>query len=110
MSDPTPLEISVDDLHALHAGGAPVTILDVREPHELEICKFEDSLDIPMHSVPANLDKLKDAELIVVVCHSGMRSLQVTRWLRENGFVHTTNLAGGIDSWARQIDGSMATY
>jgi len=110
MSAQTPLEISVEDLHEMRTAGAPVTILDVREPQELAICKFEDSLDIPMQSVPANLDRLKDAGLIVVVCHSGMRSFQVTRWLRENGYGHTTNLAGGIDSWARRIDNSMATY
>ena len=110
MNDPTPLEITVENLHALRAAGTPLTILDVREPHELDICKFEDSLDIPMHSVPTNLDKLGDTALIVVVCHSGMRSLQVTRWLRENGFAHAVNLAGGIDSWARRIDSSMQTY
>jgi len=110
MTDQTPLEITVQELSALRASDDPVTILDVREPHELAICKLEDSLDIPMRSIPANLDKLRDAGLLVVVCHSGMRSFQVTQFLRQNGFGHATNLKGGIDSWAREIDPGMATY
>jgi rhodanese-related sulfurtransferase len=110
MSDQTPLEITVQELSTRRASGDPVTILDVREPQELAICKIDGSLDIPMQSVPANLDRLKDASLLVVVCHSGMRSMQVTRWLRQNGIDQATNLMGGIDSWAREIDSNMATY
>lgn len=110
MPDDTPLEISVQDLSDLRAAGKTFTLLDVREPQELEICKFEDSLDIPMQSVPANLDRLREAAPLVVVCHSGMRSWQVTQWLRQNGIDDVSNLRGGIDSWAREIDTSMATY
>ncbi len=110
MEEQTPLEISVQELSAMRDAGDALTILDVREPHELAICKIEGSLDIPMQSVPANLGKLGDAECLVVICHSGMRSMQVTRWLRQNGVDCATNLKGGIDSWAREIDSSMATY
>lgn len=110
MSSETPLEITVQQLNGMMSAGDALTILDVREPQELAICKFEDSLDIPMQSVPANLEKLRDAELLVVVCHSGMRSWQVTQWLRQQGVANATNLSGGIDSWAREIDTSMATY
>ena len=110
MNDQTPIEITVQELSALRGSDEALTILDVREPHELAICKIDGSLDIPMQSVPANLDKLQDAGLLVVVCHSGMRSFQVTRWLRENGFDRATNLKGGVDSWAREIDTEMATY
>ncbi len=110
MSDQTPLEISVQHLSALRESKDPMTILDVREPQELAICKIDGSLDIPMQSVPANLDKLDKDTLLVIVCHSGMRSMQVTQWLRHNGFHHATNLMGGIDSWAREIDTNMAKY
>ena len=110
MTDETPLEISVRQLSTILAAGEPVTILDVREPQELAICKFENSLDIPMQSVPANLEKLKESGRLVVVCHSGMRSWQVTQWLRQQGVEAATNLAGGIDSWACEIDTNMATY
>ncbi len=110
MSTETPLEISVQELSGMMAAGNSLTILDVREPQELAICKFEKSLDIPMQSVPANLEKLQNIDFLVVVCHSGMRSWQVSQWLRQQGIENATNLAGGIDSWAREIDSSMATY
>ena len=110
MSAENPHEITVQRLSEIITTGSSLTILDVREPKELAICKFENSLDIPMQSVPANLEKLRDTELIVVVCHSGMRSWQVTQWLRQQGIENATNLTGGIDSWAREIDTSMATY
>ena len=110
MTEEIPLEISVQQLDEIRTAGDPVTILDVREPQELAICKIGGSLDIPMQTVPANLDKLQKTELLVVVCHSGMRSAQVTQWLRQQGFENATNLSGGIDSWAREIDTSMATY
>ena len=110
MNTDIPLEISVQQLNGMLTAGDPLTILDVREQQELLICKFENSLDIPMQSVPGNIDKLRDADLLIVVCHSGMRSWQVTQWLRQQGIDKATNLSGGIDSWAREIDTSMATY
>ena len=110
MTDETPLEISVQDLNAMRTAGEPVTLLDVREPHELAICKFDDSLDIPMRNVPENLEALRQAERLVVVCHSGMRSWQVTQFLRQQGIARVSNLAGGIDGWAREIDPAMPTY
>lgn len=110
MADDTPLEISVHELNEALVAGKAVTLLDVREPHELEICKFADSLDIPMHSVPGNLETIRQAAPLVVICHSGVRSWQVTQWLRQNGVDNVSNLRGGIDSWAREIDTNMPTY
>ena len=110
MTEGKPLEISVRELDALRAAGTSPTILDVREPQELAICKIEGSLDIPMQDIPAHLEQLRDHDWLVVICHSGMRSWQVTQWLRQNGIKQVTNLVGGIDSWAREIDTDMATY
>ncbi len=110
MPDEMPLEISVQELDTRRTAGDALVILDVREPQELAICKIEGSLDIPMQSVPANLDKLDKSTPLIVVCHSGMRSMQVTQWLRQNGFANATNLRGGVDSWAREIDTSLAIY
>jgi rhodanese-related sulfurtransferase len=47
---------------------------------------------------------------VAVACHHGMRSMQAVAWLRRNGYENVTNLAGGVDAWARQIDPSMSTY
>lgn len=104
------MEITVRDLDDLRRSDEALTILDVRNPPEIEICSFADSTNIPMHEVPENLDRLPGNGTLVVICHSGMRSYQVTAWLRQNGFANAVNLRGGIDSWARKIDPTMPAY
>ena len=104
------MEITVGELDGMRRAGAALTILDVRNPPEIAICAIADSTNIPMHEVPANLDRLPGEGALVVICHSGMRSYQVTAWLRQNGFANAVNLRGGIDAWAREIDPAMAVY
>lgn len=104
------VEITVQDLDEMRRSAAAHIILDVREPSEIAICAFVDSTNIPMHEIPANLDRLPGEGALVVICHSGMRSRQVTAWLRQNGFANAVNLSGGIDGWAREIDPTMAVY
>lgn len=85
-------------------------ILDVREPWEIALCQIPSSVAIPMGQIPSRLRELpKDREL-VVVCHHGMRSLQVARFLERNGFERLCNLEGGIDRWARELDPAMPVY
>ena len=114
LGDQTPLEIDVLEFSAWRDAGRPHVVLDVREPWECEICAFRDSLDIPMGDVPQRLGELSgqlsDAAPLVVVCHHGMRSRQVTHWLRAQGIRQATNLTGGIDAWARIVDRSMSLY
>lgn len=104
------IEFSVQNLAALRDGGADYTLLDVREPQEIEICSIQDSLNIPMQQVPANLDKLSSAGTLVVMCHLGGRSAQVVAWLHQNGFPNAVNLTGGIDAWAREVDSDTPIY
>lgn len=106
----TPFEIDVQTLHELRESGVEHTVLDVREAWEFDICALSGSVHVPLQQVPAAGDRLPRDGLLVVVCHHGMRSAQATRWLRAQGWDHATNLAGGIDAWARQVDTSMRTY
>jgi rhodanese-related sulfurtransferase len=105
-----PLQVDVGQLDSMRKQGQKVTILDVREPWEAAICAIAGSVNVPLSTLPQNLDGLPRAQPLVVLCHHGMRSLQAVRWLRQNGFNNATNLQGGIDAWARQVDRSMATY
>lgn len=105
-----PMEIDVLEFSAWREDGRPHAILDVREPWEREICAFSGSLDIPMAEVPQRLAELPEGEALVVICHHGMRSRQVTQWLRAQGVQRATNLSGGIDAWARIVDRSMDLY
>lgn len=107
---PLPFEIDVAELARLRATGEAFALLDVREPWELEICRFDDSLAIPLQSLPAKLDELPRDRLLVVHCHHGGRSLRAVHWLRAQGFDKAVNLAGGVDAWSRDIDPAMRTY
>ena len=86
------------------------TLLDVRQPEEVAICQIENSLNIPMGDIPAKKDTLNPDDAIVVICHHGMRSAQIAMYLDQNGFDNITNLTGGIDAWAIEVDNSMQRY
>jgi len=85
-------------------------LLDVREPFEVATCAVAGSRHIPMRQIPENLPDLPRDRQILVLCHIGARSLRVTQFLRANGFTQVTNVAGGIDAWAEQIDQTLARY
>ena len=65
---------------------------------------------IPMGSIPANLQALDSEEPVVCYCHHGMRSLDVTVWLRSQGVENVRSLAGGIDRWSLEIDQAVPRY
>lgn len=101
--DPLALKARLDQ-------GDELLLLDVREPWEYEICRIQGSTPIPMKEVPGRMVELEEAEEVVVICHHGMRSAQVATFLARSGMANVMNLAGGIDAWARSVDGSMPTY
>lgn len=105
-----PLEIDVLELAAWRSAGRPHVVLDVREPWEVEICALPDSRSLPMGQVPERLAEVPKDGTLVVLCHHGMRSRQVTGWLRAQGFGNAVNLSGGIDAWARVVDPSIPVY
>lgn len=99
MSD-LPFEIDVTTLKKYRETDVDHIVLDVREPAETASHAFQGAVEIPMGEVPQNLDKLPEDKTIVVLCHIGGRSMQVTGWLRQQGFENVTNLRGGIEAWA----------
>lgn len=111
-------EISVQDVAAKVKAGEQFVWLDVREPNELSAAAIANELvvNVPMSelaqkqiaALPPNAED-KDAE-IVVFCHHGMRSAQVAAWLQGQGWTNVVSMEGGIDAWAKQIDGSVGLY
>ncbi|MDF9392062.1 MULTISPECIES: rhodanese-like domain-containing protein [Methylococcus] len=85
-------------------------LLDVREPDEFAFCHIEGSVHIPMGEIVSRLSELDPDRTTVVVCHHGMRSFQVGRFLETQGFGQVINLAGGIDAWAREADPGIPRY
>ncbi|MEF8793102.1 rhodanese-like domain-containing protein [Thiohalorhabdus sp.] len=107
---PDTIEIDVDTLARLRQAVPPPVVLDVREPRELAVCALEDAVHIPMGEIPARLDELPADRQLVVMCHHGVRSMQVTRFLRHQGYTNVRNLAGGIDAWSDRIDPALPRY
>ena len=106
-----PLELPVDAAKRL-LDGTPrgARLVDVREPYEAEICRVAGAIFIPMRQVPERLSELpRDAHLLVI-CHTGVSSLRVVEFLRARGFGAVSNVAGGIDAWAAQIDSTLRRY
>jgi rhodanese-related sulfurtransferase len=91
--------------------GAAVTLLDVREPWEIETAHMAGAKLVPMGDIPSRAHQELDPEdHIVVVCHHGVRSLNVTAWLRQQGFENAQSMRGGIDAWSRSVDATVPVY
>ena len=105
-------QLQADELHAWLADStrARPLVLDVREPWEHEICNIADSRLLPMQEIPARWQELPADTPIVVMCHHGMRSLQVAQFLKHSGLAQVYNLSGGIAAWAAQVDPDMPQY
>ena len=112
MDDQTyPLEISVTEAkRLLDQSPCGVMLIDVREPYETEIAKINGAELIPMRQIPEHAHSLPRGEQLLIMCHHGGRSLKVTEYLRAQGYTAVTNIAGGIDAWAEQIDRTLARY
>jgi adenylyltransferase/sulfurtransferase len=90
--------------------GEKLTIVDVREPNELQINRIPGSLHIPLGDIPKRYNELDpDAELIMQ-CKSGARSAKAADFLRSVGFKHVLNLKGGILDWIDKVDPSQPKY
>lgn len=108
----TKVEITPVELKQKLDKGEDVVILDIREPHELGICRLNNTAHVPMGELAARLDELgkfKDKE-VVIYCRSGGRSALCVEFLRQNGFKRVLNLAGGILLWADTVDPTVAKY
>ncbi len=85
-------------------------LLDVREQWEWDKCHFDEAKLLPMGQIMANIDTFDKSAELVIICHHGIRSMQVARYFESIGFTNVINLKGGIDAWAKNIDSSMALY
>lgn len=85
-------------------------LLDVREAWEFQTCHIDGSQLIPMATIPARLGELDADAEVVVICHHGMRSAQVGRFLEHQGFQRVINLTGGVAQWATEVDPKMPQY
>ncbi|HWP30916.1 MAG TPA: molybdopterin-synthase adenylyltransferase MoeB [Fimbriimonadales bacterium] len=103
-------EITVHELEKMRSEGIPFLLLDVREDFELKISRLDPCVHIPMGEVAKRMSELPRDREIVVLCRSGNRSKKVTEDLLRSGFRKVSNLAGGINAYAREINPSIQAY
>jgi molybdopterin/thiamine biosynthesis adenylyltransferase/rhodanese-related sulfurtransferase len=102
-------EMQVEELKRRLDAGDNLFVLDVREPHEYQICNIGGHL-IPLGDLPNRVNELDSSREIVAHCRSGVRSAKAVNFLRQSGFEKVHNLAGGILAWADRVDPKMPKY
>ena len=103
-------EVTAPDVKKMIDEKRPFVLVDVREPHEFDICRIPGSTLIPLGDLPSRMHELSSADEIVVHCRSGVRSARAVELLMKAGFRKIHNLKGGVLAWADQVDPSMPKY
>jgi adenylyltransferase/sulfurtransferase len=103
-------EIAATELQREMRENPDLVLVDVREPHEWEICRIPGARLIPLGQLPARLSELDGHREIVTHCHRGTRSLRALEILRAAGFRKVRSLRGGIDAWAAEVDPEVPRY
>jgi adenylyltransferase/sulfurtransferase len=103
-------EIDVKEVKSKIDSGDAFVLIDVREPHEHQICNIPQAKLIPLGQVPQRLGELDPSADIVVHCKSGMRSAKACGILRQAGFQRVRNMKGGILAWSDQVDPTVPKY
>lgn len=85
-------------------------LLDVREQWEFDYCNIEGSVLIPMGQLPSKLEELDPLRETIMICHHGIRSRQMGYYMEQAGFKNITNLDGGVEQWAEDVDKIMKRY
>jgi sulfur-carrier protein adenylyltransferase/sulfurtransferase len=106
---PNKLDITPEELKRRLDAGEDIFVLDVREPHEYQICNIGGYL-IPLNDLPKRVSELDSSREIVVHCKMGGRSAKAVDFLRQSGFSNVHNLAGGINAWAERVDPKVPKY
>lgn len=98
----------------LASAGPQAVVLDVREPHELQLASISPAgfalRTIPMGTVPLRLGELDPDQPVACLCHHGGRSMQVANFLAARGFSKVANIAGGINAWSAEVDPGVPRY
>lgn len=106
-------EIAPTEVKRQQDAGERLHLIDVREPVEFAITRISSAELIPMSTVPASLQKIEgmaDEGTVIVLCHHGVRSMQVVNWLRQQGVERCQSMAGGIERWSLEVDPSVPRY
>ncbi|HRN29818.1 MAG TPA: ThiF family adenylyltransferase, partial [Terrimesophilobacter sp.] len=105
-----PDAIEPRELAELLRTGAPLQLIDIREPYEHAIAAIEGAELIPMGTVPSQLGRIRTDVPVVLYCHHDARSQRVLDYLRDRGYDNVTHLAGGIDRYTLDAEPALTRY
>jgi rhodanese-related sulfurtransferase len=105
-----PWDITPTELATQLRSGTPLCLVDVREPHEMEISHLDGTLNIPLEQLAVRSPELDPQAEIVLICKAGVRSKRALHILLGEGFHKLRNLKGGLNAWAREVDPSQPIY
>ena len=110
--EPVAVEGDIDpvEVKAKIDRGDPFVLIDVREPHEYQICRIPHAKLIPLGDLPKRVNELDSADEIVAHCKSGVRSAKAVDFLKQAGFRKVRNMKGGILAWSDKVDPSVPKY
>ncbi len=110
--EPAAVEGDIDpvEVKAKIDRGDPFVLIDVREPHEYQICRIPTAKLIPLGDLPKRVNELNSADEIVAHCKSGVRSAKAVDFLKQAGFRKVRNMKGGILAWSDKVDPSVPKY
>lgn len=105
-------EVSPRQVAAMRQGGGPHVLIDCRTEQEFALVAIQGAKLVPLHEAGQRLAELKAiaSQRVIIYCHHGMRSLQMTAFLRHQGCADVFSMAGGIDAWAMAVEPEMARY
>ena len=103
-------EITVLEFSELQKRNAKILIIDVREEWEFEIAHIPNSILLTEKNFAETVASSKSLECVIVVCHHGLRSMNATLYLKENGVANARSLQGGIDAYSSKLDNSIPKY
>jgi len=103
-------EISPAELKRRLDGGEDLEMVDVREPHEWEICRIDGARLVPLGTLAERLHEFDSSRTYVMQCKVGGRSARAIGQLQQAGFKKLLNLRGGVNAWAREVDPTMPLY
>jgi sulfur-carrier protein adenylyltransferase/sulfurtransferase len=110
--EPAPVEGDIEpaEVKAKMDRGDKFVLIDVREPHEYQICNIPNAKLIPLGDLPKRVNELNSADEIIAHCKSGMRSAKAVEFLKQAGFRKVRNMKGGILAWSDKVDPTVPKY
>lgn len=105
-----PHTVLVQEVKDLFDSKVNFCLIDVRQDWEFELCHIEGSLHLPLDQLPQRLTEIPTDTPLFTLCHHGIRSGHAAVFLKNNGFQDVSNIKGGIDAWAKEINPTLKTY